>query len=542
MNGGAALVATLVGHGVDTAFAVPGESYLAVLEALRVNANRIRLVTSRHESGASYGAAVYARIARRPGIAFVTRGPGATNASIGVHCAMQDSLPLVLFVGHVPSHEKGRESFQEIDYRLMFAPMAKAVIEPAAPGEVASATARALALAAAGRPGPVVVVLPEDVTEGEAGTSPIPPPRPRASATATPEAAAEAARIVARARRPVVIAGELVNHEAAHGALRAFVERAGAGVVAAFRCQDAFDNDHPAYLGHFGIGRAPYQRSLWEGCDVVIAVGNRLDAITTEDYRVPRDDQVLVHIHPEPSVLASGRTADLAIAADVAPALAAVTALLPGGADGAWRDEYRAGFEAARAEPARVAGRLDMSAVVKEIGRVLPPDHVIVSEAGNFSGWVHRYFPFRHPGSQAAPMTGAMGWAVPGAIGAKLARPSAEVIAVVGDGGFGMTGQELATAVQEGLKITVIVCDNGAYGTILAHQHRFAGRGAYHGVRLRSPDFAALARAYGAEGFRVETTPEFAPAFAAARAAPGPALVHLLVDVRDISAYGPLDV
>ncbi|MSP82565.1 MAG: thiamine pyrophosphate-binding protein [Alphaproteobacteria bacterium] len=542
MNGGEALVATLLAHGVDTAFCVPGESYLAVLEALRVNANRIRLITNRHESGASYGAAVYARIARRPGIAMVTRGPGATNASIGVHCAKQDSLPLVLFVGHVPSHEKGRESFQEIDYRLMFGAMAKAVLEPSTPADVARDTARALALATAGRPGPVVVVLPEDVTEGEAGEAHIPPARPRPSAAPTPAALAEAARLIARARAPIAIAGELVNFEAAHGALAAFVDRAGVGVVAAFRCQDAFDNDHPAYLGHFGVGRAPYQRKLWESCDLVIAVGNRLDAITTDDYRVPRDDQVLIHIHPEPTVLADGRTADLAIAADVGPSLAAITAALPAGTRGGWRVAYRQGFEASRAEGAKVMGRIDMAAVVAEIAARIAPDHVMVSEAGNFSGWVHRYFPFRRPSSQAAPMAGAMGWAVPGAIGAKLARPGAEVIALVGDGGFGMTGQEIATAVQEGVNVTVIVCDNGAYGTILAHQHRFAGQGAYHGVKLRSPDFAALGRAYGAAAWRVETTAEFAPAFAAARAHDGPALIHLVIDVRDISAYGPLAV
>ncbi|MEX2648670.1 MAG: thiamine pyrophosphate-dependent enzyme [Alphaproteobacteria bacterium] len=544
MNGGDALVATLAAHGVETAFCVPGESYLAVLEALRQNANRIRLVVTRHESGASYAACGYARIGRRPGVALVTRGPGATNAAIGIHCAMQDSLPVVLFVGQVPTAERDRESFQEIDYRAMFGPMTKAVFEPSAPDQVAGVTARALRIAAAGRPGPVVVALPEDVTEGDAGDAAIPEVKPRPTAGPTPEAIAEAARVIASARCPLVVAGELVGAEAAHDALVRFAEASGVGVVAAFRCQDSFPNGHEAYLGHFGIGRPPYQKALWDACDVLIVAGNRLDAITTEDYRLPRDDQRLIAVHPEPFVHARGRAPEIAIAADVAPSLAALGAAVaaPTAERLAWRSRMRAEFLAFSDAKPRAMGRVDMAAVMKEFVKRVGPDRVIVNDAGNFSGWVHRYVPYPGAGTQAGPMTGSMGYAVPAALGAKLARPSAEVVAFVGDGGFGMTGQELATAVQEGVNLTVIVGDNAAYGTILAHQHRYAGKGRYHGVKLRSPDFAGLARAYGAAAWRVERTEEFAPALAEARAHDGVGVIHIVLDERDISAFGSLDV
>ncbi|MGH6719288.1 MAG: thiamine pyrophosphate-binding protein, partial [Alphaproteobacteria bacterium] len=329
MNGGDALVATLVAHGVDTAFCVPGESYLAVLEALRQNANRVRLVVTRHESGATYAACGYGRIARRPGVAFVTRGPGATNASIGIHCAKQDSVPLVLFVGQVPTDQRDRESFQEIDYRAMFQPMAKAVFEPSAPGQVAEVTARALRIAMAGRPGPVVVSLPEDVTEGDAGDGPVPQPKPRPTAAPTADAVTEAQRRIAAARCPLVLAGEMIGFERAQPELVRFVAASGAGVVAAFRCQDSFPNDHPAYLGHFGIGRPPYQKELWAACDLLIVAGNRLDGITTEDYRLPRPDQTVIAIHPDADVHARGRAPEVAIAADMAPTLTALADAVP---------------------------------------------------------------------------------------------------------------------------------------------------------------------------------------------------------------------
>ena len=543
MTGGDALVATLLAHGVTQGFGVPGESYLAVLDALRRERARFRLVVTRHESGATFAAEAYGKLARRPAAAFVTRGPGATNAGIGVHTAAQDSTPLLLMVGHVPTSAKGREAFQEIDYHRMYAPIAKAVLEPERAEDVAECTARAVRLAVAGRPGPVVVVLPEDVTEGGAGNAPVPGAPPRLRAAPAPDGVREAARLLAAARHPVVIAGELVGYEDATAALVRFAETTGAGVVTAWRRQDTFPNDHPAYLGHFGIGRAPFQREAWAACDLVIAAGTRLDDITSEEFTLLRPDQVLVHIHVDPAVLARWR-ADVPLAADTGTALAALTAAAGGPPDPArlaWRERLHQEFLAyTRPGQVPVHGAVDPARVVEAVTAALPAEAIVVNDAGNFSGWVHRYHRFRLPATQAAPSSGAMGYAVPAAIGAKLAHPERPVVGFVGDGGFLMTGQELVTAVQEGLPVKIVLGDNGAYGTIAMHQHKRIGPDGLFAVHLRSPDFVAVARGYGAAAFSVERTGDFADAFASALAHPGPALVHVRTDLRDISVAGPL--
>ncbi len=543
MTGGDALVATLLAHGVTQGFGVPGESYLAVLEALRRERARFRLVVTRHESGATFAAEAYGKLARRPAAAFVTRGPGATNAGIGVHTAAQDSTPLLLMVGHVPTSAKGREAFQEIDYHRMYAPIAKAVLEPESAGDVAECTARAVRLAVAGRPGPVVVVLPEDVTEGGAGDSAIPTAPPRLRAAPAPDGVREAARLLAAARHPIVIAGELVAYEDATPALVRFAEASGAGGVSAWRRQDTFPNDHPAYLGHFGIGRAPFQREAWAACDLVIAAGTRLDDITSEEFTLLRADQALVHVHADPAVLARWR-ADVPLAADTGVTLAALAAAAGGPPDPgrvAWRARLHREFLAyTRPGQVPVRGAVDPARVVEAVSAALPAEAIVVNDAGNFSGWVHRYHRFRLPATQAAPSSGAMGYAVPAAIGAKLAHPGRPVVSFVGDGGFLMTGQELVTAVQEGLPVKIVLGDNGAYGTIAMHQHKRIGPDGLYAVHLRSPDFAAVARGYGAAAFLVERTADFADAFAGALAHPGPALVHVRTDLRDISAAGPL--
>jgi len=544
VNGGEALVATLIAQGVDTAFCVPGESYLAVLEALRRERGRVRLITHRHESGAAFAAEAYAKLRRRPGVVFVTRGPGATNAAIGVHAAAQGSSPLVLFIGQVPTSQKGMEAFQEIDYARMYGPIAKAVIEPAGPAEVAATTARALRLAVSGRPGPVVVPLPEDVTEGDAGNAAIPEPSPRPASTATVEAVTRATEMIAAAKHPIVIAGEMIAFEGAHDALAHFAAASGAAVATSFRRQDVFPCDADAHIGHFGIGRAPYLRAAWAECDLVIAAGSRLGAITTEGYSLIHDDQRLIHIHPDADVIGRAGGATLAIAADLAPTLAVLAEALPPPPKTrlAWRRDVNRGYRAFVADAPAARGRVDMTAVVATLARRLAGrPHVIANDAGNFAGWLHRYYPYTQPASQVAVEAGAMGGGVPGAIGAKLARPEATVVALSGDGGFLMTGQELATAAMESLAITFIVCDNRAYGTILMHQHRYAGPGNYHAVSLSNPDFAALATAYGLSAWTVTETAAFAPALDAALASAGSSLIHIKTDIRDISAYGPLD-
>jgi acetolactate synthase-1/2/3 large subunit len=543
MTGGDALVQTLLAHGIAQGFGVPGESYLAVLEALRRERARFRLVVTRHESGAAFAGEAYGKLARRPAAVFVTRGPGATNAAIGIHTAAQDSTPVLLFVGHVPTHAKGREAFQEIDYHRMYAPIAKAVLEPVTAADVAECTARAARLSVAGRPGPVVVVLPEDVTEGDAGAAPIPTAPPRLPAAPAPDGVREAARLVASARHPIVIAGEMVAFEDASAPLVRFAEASGAGVVTAWRRQDTFPNDHPAYLGHFGIGRPPFQREAWAACDLVIAVGTRLDDITTEEFTLLRADQRLVHIHADPGILARWR-ADVPLAADTGAALVALAEAVGGPAPAArvaWRERVHAAYLAFR-RPGQVAvrGAVDPARVVEAVTAALPAEAVVVNDAGNFAGWVHRYHRFRLSGTQAAPSSGAMGYGVPAAIGATLARPDRPVVVFVGDGGFLMTGQELVTAVQEELPVKVVLGDNGAYGTIAMHQYQRIGPDALFAVQLRSPDFAAVARGYGVAAFTVEKTQEFADAFAEALAHPGPALVHVKTDLRDISASGSL--
>lgn len=539
MNGGEALVATLISHGLDTGFCVPGESYLAVLEALRRERGRFRLITNRHESGAAFAAEAYGKLTAKPGLAFVTRGPGATNASIGIHAAAQDSTPMVLFVGQVPRAHRGLEAFQEIDCHTVFGNLAKAVVEPGAADEISATTSLALGLAVSGRPGPVVVVLPEDLTEGDAGAPRIVPAVGREAIEPAADAVAEACRLVTASRYPVVISGELVAAHSAHRSLEEFVGATGAGVVTSFRRQDTFANSHPAYLGHFGLGRASYQRRAWAECDLVIAAGNRLDSVTCENFTLFREDQKLIHIYVDDNVVGRHRQADVALNADVGPALDALAAGLAGSCTDdrlAWCEKFHRAYREFAATGPPTIGAVDLASVVHTVSGRLDRDHVIANDAGNFAGWVHRCFEFRQPHSQAGPGSGAMGAGVPAAIGAQFARPEATVVAFVGDGGFQMTGAEIATALAEDLPIKIIVCDNGAYGTILMHQRRQVGE--EYAVRIGGPDFAALARAHGAAAWSVNKTEEFSAAFDAALAHPGPTLIHVKTDVRDISAFG----
>ena len=540
-TGGEALVETLIGHGIDTAFCLPGESYLGALESLRAHQNEIRLVVTRHESGASFAACAHARMTNKPGIAFVSRGPGASNAAIGVHTAKQDSTPMVLFVGQVPTHQIGREAFQEVDYHIMYGPLAKGVMQALLPGEVADITQRALTLAMDGRPGPVVVVLPENVTTSECKNKEIPAPEPRPAYKAESDAIARAAEMIDKASHPIVIGGEMVNFETANDALENFLEASGAGLCAAFRRQGVIPTDHPACLGHFGLALAPYQKEMWEEVDLVIAAGTRLDAATTMDFELVSREQVLIHIYPDSAVL-SVNAPDVALKSDCGAALEALSKALttpPPEARLAWRRAQREKYEAWAIPPNGGAlGAVDMNQVMATLGAKLPDDCTVTNDAGNFATWLHRFLPFKHRQAQAGPAAGAMGFAVPGALGAQLARPGKTVVALVGDGGVRMTGQELVTAVEQNLPIKVIVCDNSAYGTIAMHQVRRFGSENQYGVNLKSPDFAAAARAWGVEAWSVTQTDQFAPALDAALAHGGPALIHLKTDLRDLAASG----
>lgn len=539
MNGGDALVETLLAWGVDTAFSVPGESYLPMLRAMQRNANRIQLITPRHESGVTFAAEAYGKLTGRPAVGFVSRGPGATNASIGIHVARQDSTPLLLVIGHVPTPSKGRESFQEIDYHQMFGSVAKGVFEPESSELVADVTARALALATSGRPGPVLIIMPKDITEGDAGDSQIPGPIPRAVGAPAPQAVEAAARLIDQAKRPMVIAGEMVTNEGAQSALARFAEASGCAISSAYRRQDALPNSHPAYAGHLEINRVAYQEQAFKDADLIIAVGARMDGITSLEFALVRPDQAFIHIFPDPDVLTRLKPT-LAFAADSGPTLTALAdAVSAPSADRVqWRDRLHSAYmEFVKPGEVTVNGAVDMAECVVEAQRQLDDDAVILTDSGTFARWVHRYYVFGPGRTQAGPMCGAMGYAVPGALGAVAARPHAQVVAFVGDGGFQMTGQELMTAAAQDLPVKVIVADNQAWGSILVSQQRRYGDDGIYGTRLAAPDFAALARAYGMPAWTVKATDEFGPAFEAALAHDGPALVHLVLDDRDISPF-----
>ena len=541
MNGGEALVETLVAHGVEVGFTVPGESFLTVLEALRRRQNQVRLVLTRHESGGSLAADAYAKLTRKPAAVFVSRGPGATNASIGVHTAMQDSTPMLLFVGNVRVRSKGRESFQEVDHHRLFGSLAKAVIEPASAKDIAECTARAWRLATAGRPGPVVMVLPRDLTEADAGEGPLPKPVPRPTAGAAEVAVRAAAAMLARAKRPLILAGECVSYEGAHAELVSFAEATGAPVIAAYRRQDAFPNEHAAYAGHLEINRVGWQKKLLDEADVLIAVGSRLDAITSEEYTLPRAHQSLIMLHPEAEVV-SRFQAEVGMVSDLVPGLRALAHAVgkPRAERLAWRDGlHRAYLDFSTSGNVRVHGKVDLSKVTAETMRQVGDDAVLLTDGGSFARWIHRYYRFRRPYTQAGPAVGAMGYAVPGAVGAILARPQVPVVAFAGDGSFLMTGQEMSTAAEQNLPIRVVVCDNRVHGSILQGQRTAYGEAGIYGTRISGgPDFAALARAYGCGGFTVERTEDYAEALRQALAHDGPALIHVKTDERDIVPFG----
>ena len=540
VTGGDVLVDTLIAHGVDTAFTVSGESFLAVLEALRRTRNQISLITTRQEGGGAFAAEAFGKLTGRPAALFVSRGPGATNAAIGVHTAKQDSSPMLMFVGHVPSTSQGREAFQEIDLTAMFTPIAKAVLQPNSADQVAVVTARAVALSVAGRPGPVVVVLPRDLTDGAMDKPAIPRPSHRQAVAPDGEALDQAARMLAAAKRPLFLSGEIVAIQDTGAALVALAEAVGAPVMTAYRRQDTFPNDHGAYAGHLEINRLPYQRQALEGADLLIAVGSRMDGISAEDGALPCQHQSLLQIYPDAEVLARCQ-ADLPLLSDPAAACLELARrltapILPNIT--AWRDElHRAYLDSTEPGSVTVHGAVDLSLIAAEVQRQVPADTVILTDGGSFARWIHRFYRFRQAHSQAGPISGAMGYGVPGAIGARLARPHSTAIAFVGDGGFMMTGQELVTAVEQNIDLVVVVCDNGVHGSILEGQRQRFGTDHIYGTRLSSPNFTDVARAYGCAAWAVHRSEDFADALRGALAHTGAALIHLLTDDRDIAPF-----
>jgi acetolactate synthase I/II/III large subunit len=541
-SGGEILVANLIAQGTTHLFGVPGESYLPVLDALHDVADRLTFVICRQEGGAAYMADAYGKLTGRPGVAIVTRGPGATNAAVGIHTAAQDSTPMIALVGQVGSDFVDREAFQEIDYRRMYGGVAKWAAQVDRADRIPEYVAHAYRIAMAGRPGPVVLALPEDMltARGEVRDAPLVESLPTAPAPAQIDAVSQA---LTTAKQPLLLVGGSRWNRDACVALRTCAERAQIPVACAFRHQDLFDNRHALYAGDVGIGINPALAARVRDADVLVVVGERLGEMTTSGYSLveaPTPRQKLIHVHPGSEEL--GRVYQPAIAINATPRefLVALADALP--ATPGWRDlaqQAHAAYEAWRT-PRAVPGAVDLWQIVRWLDERLPEDVIVANGAGNYSAWIHRIFRFRAYRSQLAPYSGSMGYGVPAGVAAKLLHRDRIVLSWNGDGCFLMNGQELATAVQYGLAIVFVVIDNGMYGTIRMHQERtYPDR--VSGTSLVNPDFAALARAYGASGETIESTEQFAPAFERALASGGPALLHVKLDPQALTLGASLD-
>jgi acetolactate synthase-1/2/3 large subunit len=541
-NGGRILVDQLVAEGADRIFGVPGESYLAVLDALH-DTPQITYHLCRQEGGAAMMADAYGKLTGRPGICFVTRGPGATSASAGVHIAFQDSTPMILFIGQVGRDMTEREAFQEIDYRRMFGQLAKWVAEIDDAQRIPELVSRAFHTATSGRPGPVVLSLPEDML-----STPVPAPllaRPyHASAGAPdPDLMDRLWHRLERAKRPLIIVGGGGWSAEAKAELEAFAESTRLPVAASFRCQDYFDNEHPCYAGHVGIGIDSRLAARVRESDLLILLGTRFGEMTSSGYslmKIPNPDQPLVHVYPDPEELGRVYRPELAINAGSA-AFVRAARRMPQLDSAAWRQ----GTEAAHADylaynqPTEIPGRLQLGKVVAWLNETLPPEAIMTNGAGNYATWLHRFYRFRRFRSQLAPTSGSMGYGLPAAVAAKAVHPDRPVVCFAGDGCFMMHGQELATAMQYGLPIVIIVVNNGKLGTIRMHQeNHYPGR--VSATDLVNPDFAALARAYGGYGEVVEDDVDFADAFGRALASGKPALLELRLDPEAITPAATL--
>ncbi|HEY2318297.1 MAG TPA: thiamine pyrophosphate-dependent enzyme [Solirubrobacteraceae bacterium] len=533
-RGGHVLADALVGQGCDLAFCVPGESYLPLLDGLYAHRETVRVITCRHESAAANAADAYGKLTGRPGLCMVTRGPGATQAAVGVHTASQDSTPFLLLVGQVARHMRGREAFQEIDCSAVFGSMAKGVFEIDDPQRIPEIVASAYSLALGGRQGPVVISLPEDVLSAAVEDEPAAPPRTVArQPAADPADVARLRDLLQRAERPMVLVGGGPWDREACRHLSAWAGACTLPVAASFRRQDVLDNASSAYVGDVGLGVNPALAQRLRDCDLFIALGPRLTEIETQGYTVPGPPvarQMLVHAHPDPREL--GRVYQPALG--IVAGMSALTAALDAGCQVAgdrwaqWTASARADYENWSALP-EAGDRLDLGAAIAVLRELLPADTVYCNGAGNYTVWVHRFTRYRRWGTQLAPQSGAMGYGIPAAIAAQLVHPDRRVVAFAGDGCFQMCGQELATMVAEDLPVIVVVANNGMLGTIRMHQERRFPRRVI-ATDLVNPRFDELARAYGAHGERVERAEDVLGAVQRARDSRRPALIELICD------------
>lgn len=537
MTGGELVVKALVTHGVERAFCVPGESYLAVLDALYEVRDRLDLIVCRHEAGAANMAEAYGKLTGRPGVCMVTRGPGATHASIGVHTAFQDSTPMVLLIGQVGSDFAEREAFQEVDYRRMFGQMAKWVAQIDRADRVEEMMSHAFHLAVSGRPGPVVLALPEDMLTSHAAPG-VARHYQRVAAAPSPTTVQAFRSLLQSGTKPLVMmGGGGWSREACDDMLR-FARANRVPLCTSFRCQDLVDNDDPHYAGHVGIGPPKALADLVRQADPLIVVGPRMGEMTTSGYTLvsaPVPKQRLVHVHPGAEELGRVYQADLLINSGMPEFAAALAEMAPVDAS-AWSGLVEQAHAADKAErvPTPTSDRLDMAQVVLELQQRLGKDVIVTNGAGNYSGWAHRYWRYAGFRSQLGPTSGAMGYGVPAAVAAKLQEPNRTVVCFAGDGCFLMSGQELATAKQYGVRILVLVVNNSSYGTIRMHQEREYPRRVW-GTAIENPDFAALARSYGGHGEVVEDTDAFMPALERCLEAQTFSLIELKIQTDQIT-------
>ena len=535
-TGGQILIDQLVAQGVERVTCVPGESYLAALDAM--HDSQIDVMICRAEGGAAMMAEAYGKLTGRPGICFVTRGPGATNASHGVHIAMQDSTPMILFIGQVDTGMREREAFQELDYKAVFGSMAKWVVEIDRPDRIPELVARAFRVAMQGRRGPVVVALPENMLTETAAVSDAPRIEPAITWPA-PSDIDRLAALLASAKAPIVVLGGSGWDEAASKSIAQFAERFDLPVATSFRRASLLDADHPNYAGDLGIGPDPRLKARITGADVILLIGGRLSEMPSSSYAlldIPSPAQQLVHVHPGAEELGRVYQPTLAIQASPVAFAQAVAALKPQAAP-AWKGEAakaHADYLQWTGTPRELPGAFQYGQVVTWLRDRLPKDAIVCNGAGNYAGWLHRHHRFHAFAAQLAPTSGSMGYGVPAAVLAKRQYPNRVVVAFAGDGCFLMNGQEFATAAQYGAAVIVIVIDNGQYGTIRMHQERdYPGR--VVGTQLQNPDFALYAKAFGGHGERVERTEDFAPAFERALASGKPSILHCFLDPRAMS-------
>lgn len=544
MTGAQALVECIRREEVDHVFCVPGESFLSVLDAI-YETESIQLISNRHEGGASFMAEGYAKATGKPGVCMATRGVGGANLAIGIHTAMQDSTPMVVFLGQVHSHFRAREGFQEVNQENFFAPISKWTIEITDTERIPELVQRAFRIAQTGRPGPVVVGLPVDIIDAEAEFEigpaiTIPKPVP-----SRPEVA-EALRLISRARNPIAIVGGGVVRGGAHDALIRFAEAMALPVLASFRRHDAFPNQHPQYLGHIGLGTHKSILETVRCADLVVAVGMRFSEIVTQGYTLFSSDQKIIHIDIDPNSIGKVYNPAIGIVADAGEALKALVE-----ASG----EYPSGNREERLEWIASRRRLyddwistelhhdakmNMKKVISDLQQITPDDAIITNDAGNFSGWLHHFYQFEKPGTYIGPTNGAMGYGLPAAVGAKLAHPERTVVSLSGDGGFMMTMQEFETAVRYEAPVIAIVFNNNMYGTIRMHQEReYPKRIA--GTLLTNPNFAELARLFGGYGEQIDTHEDFIPAFQRALESGKPSIIEIAIDPEQISVTATIE-